>query len=100
MSAVEYIEPQLLSGHQAARTSDVWSLGVTLHRALSGEGLYGEMPASDPLLCVRRVLSSAPRISRALSVAEAEVVARCVMADRADRAQLALEVAESLERLL
>jgi serine/threonine protein kinase len=100
MSAVEFLEPQLLSGHAAARTSDVWSLGVTLHRALSGEGVYGEMPSGDPLLCVRRVLSSAPTISPSLAAADAEIVARCLMAERADRPQLALDVAESLEALL
>jgi eukaryotic-like serine/threonine-protein kinase len=100
VSSVEYLEPMLLSGNPAARTSDVWALGVTLHRALSGEGVYGEMPTSDPLLCVRRVLSSPPRMSSRLSDDAARIIARCVEPDPADRPQTALEFAESLEPLL
>jgi serine/threonine protein kinase len=99
MSSVEYLEPAMLSGSFAARSSDIWSLGVTLHRALSGEGVYGDMPTSDPLLCVRRVLSSPPRMSSRLSDDEATIIARCVEPDPAARPETALEFAESLERL-
>ena len=49
IGAVEYVEPDLLTGHPASRASDIWSLGVTLHRALTGAGLYGEMPCRRPL---------------------------------------------------
>jgi serine/threonine protein kinase len=100
MSSVEYLEPMLLTGNPATRTSDVWSLGVTLHRALSSEGVYGDMPTGDPLLCVRRVLGSRPRLSSRLADTDARIIARCLEPDPADRPQTALELAESLDRLL
>lgn len=98
MSAVEYVDPALLSGEPATRATDVWALGVTLHRALTGEGVYGDLPANDPLLSVRRVLSSRPQLSEGLGTSDAEVIARCLDADPGGRPQTALELAEALER--
>jgi eukaryotic-like serine/threonine-protein kinase len=100
LGAVEYLDPALLSGQAATRASDVWSLGVTLHRALSGEGVYGEMSTSDPLLCVRRVLTGRPRMSDRIHAEDATVIAHCVETDPADRPRTALELAEALTRLL
>jgi len=97
MTAVEYLEPSVLSGHPAGRTSDVWSLGLTLHRALSGEGAYGELPENDPLFCVRRVLSGRPALSADLLPSDADLIARCVDSDPGRRPQTALELAEMLE---
>ena len=99
LSAVEYTEPTLLSGEAASPANDIWSLGVTLHRALTGEGIYGVMPDNDPLLCVRKVLSEPPTISPALSTAEAAVVARCLETDPAARPSSAAALADELEAL-
>ena len=38
IGSVEYIDPAILSGERAGRPSDLWSLGVTLHRAITGTG--------------------------------------------------------------
>jgi eukaryotic-like serine/threonine-protein kinase len=99
IGAVEYVEPDLLTGHPASRASDIWSLGVTLHRALTGTGLYGEMPADDPLLCVRKVLSRSPQLSDALDPAAAAIVLSCLAPSADDRPKDALVLAEDLERL-
>jgi eukaryotic-like serine/threonine-protein kinase len=99
MSAVEYLDPALLSGEPATRATDVWALAVTLHRGLSGEGVYGELPANDPLLSVRRVLGGKPRLSERLGPADAAVISRC-LSEPANRPRTALELAEELDRLL
>jgi serine/threonine protein kinase len=78
MSSVEYTDPDLLHGEPPATHHDVWSLGTVLHRVLSGSGVYGELPPTDALLALRRILSSEPTISPALPPALADVVRACL----------------------
>lgn len=78
MTDVEYIDPALLSGEVAAAHHDVWSLGITLHHALTGDGVYGDMPENDPLLCVRKVMSKRPVLSDRLEAADAAIIASCL----------------------
>ncbi len=99
IGAVEYVEPNMLTGQAASRASDIWSLGVTLHRALTGDGVYGEMPLNDPLLCVRKVLSGRPKLCQGLTDAESALVARCLAPLPEDRPRDALALAQELEAL-
>jgi serine/threonine protein kinase len=99
VGSVEFLDPAILRGERASRGSDVWSLGVTLHRALSGSGLYGPLPDTDPLLGIRKVLSSTPQLSPRLSAAEAEVVRACLAPDPADRPPTAAALAERVAAL-
>ena len=55
--SVAYIDPAVLAGEVASPASDIWSLGATLHFALTGAGVHGDLPVHDPLLAVRRVLT-------------------------------------------
>lgn len=93
---VEYVDPLLLAGETATTANDIWSLGITLHRALTGVGVYGPMPEDDPLLCVRKVLSKRPVLSDALVPTDAAIIARCLDSSLTDRVRTALEVAETL----
>lgn len=99
IDGVEYIEPGLLAGDLAAPASDIWSLGVTAHRALTGVGVFGELPDDDPLLCVRRVLTRRPELSPDLPEPVAAVIAECLREERADRPATALALAERWEAL-
>lgn len=99
MTAVEYIDPVLLSGGSPSPASDLWSLAMTLHRALAGEGVYGNLPESDPLLCIRTVLSKPPSLSARLTQDERELVARCLAPDAAGSTPDAARLAESLEAM-
>ena len=37
-TSVEFLDPSLLLGEPPSRATDIWALGATLHRALSGTG--------------------------------------------------------------
>lgn len=99
IGSVEYLDPAIMRGERASRSSDIWALGVTLHRVLTGTGVYGDLPDRDPLLAVRRVLSSPPTLDPGLSEAEAAVVRRCLDPDPAARYRTAAELADALDAL-
>jgi eukaryotic-like serine/threonine-protein kinase len=97
-TSIEFLDPALLRGDSPSRATDIWALGATAHRALSGTGLYGELPERQPLLAIRRVQSSSPVLSPTLSAGESQVVAAC-LAGPAERPQTALEVATRIAAL-
>jgi serine/threonine protein kinase len=99
IGSVEFMDPGIMRGARASRASDIWSLGVTLHRALTGTSLYGELADDEPLLAMRKVLSSPPVVSPDLPVAAADLIKACLAADPADRPPTALVVAERIESL-
>jgi serine/threonine protein kinase len=99
VSSVEYVDPSILQGDRASRASDVWSLGMTLHRAVTGRGVYGELPENDPLLALRRVLSSKPEVDASLDAPIAELVRRCLEPEPTRRPATALDVAIALADL-
>src|SRR4029450_1858112 len=99
IGSVEYLDPAILAGERAGRSSDLWSIGVTLHRAITGEGVYGELPENEPLVAIRKVLSSDPVLSDRLSDEERALIEACLAPDAADRPATALEVAERIDAL-
>jgi eukaryotic-like serine/threonine-protein kinase len=97
-ASVEYLDPALLRGERPSRATEVFALGATLHRALTGTGLYGELPDSEPLLAIRRVMSADPAIAPGLSDAEAELIRAC-LAPVGERPATAQDVADRLQAL-
>ncbi len=96
---VEYLDPLLLTGGVGSRSSDIWSIGVTLHRAVSGQGIYGEMP-HDPLVAIRTVLTQPPAIDPSIPADLADIIQACLASDQAERPETALLLAEHLESLI
>jgi eukaryotic-like serine/threonine-protein kinase len=96
---IGYVDPHLIRGDRPSRASDIFSLGATLHFALAGEGLYGPLPAADPLLAMRRVVSHPPEISTALDPQAREIIAWAIAANPAERPATALQFAERIEDL-
>jgi serine/threonine protein kinase len=96
---IGYLDPGLIRGGRPSRASDVFSLGATLHYAVAGEGLYGPLPADDPLLAMRRVTSQPPVISERVDPDIGAVIAWAIAADPAARPETALRLAERIEEL-
>ncbi len=80
-SSVEFLDPDVIGGARPSRRTEVWALGATIHRALAGSGLYGELPDAQPLLAIRKVLASKPQVDPKLRHDEAELVRQCLAAD-------------------
>jgi eukaryotic-like serine/threonine-protein kinase len=96
---LEFRDPDLLAGAAPSRRTEVWALGATIHHALTGAGLYGELPAHDPLRAVRAVvLGPRPQLRPDLDPAAAELVRDCT-ADGAARLRTAADVADRLADL-
>ncbi|GAA4320574.1 serine/threonine-protein kinase [Klenkia terrae] len=98
-ASVEYVDPAILQGQRPSRGSEVFALGATLHRALTGVGLYGELPANEPLLAIRRVLAAEPVLGPGMSAEEAAVVQAC-LAPLGQRPGTTAEVSELVRRMV
>jgi eukaryotic-like serine/threonine-protein kinase len=97
---LEYTDPALIRGERASRASDIWSLGLTLHRALAQVSAYpGLNPESGALPAIRRILSGGPEISTRIDPGAAELIRACVAPDPSDRPATALALAEQIEAL-
>ena len=97
-TSVEYLDPSLLLGEPPSRATDIWALGATLHRALSGKGLYGELPERQPLLAIRRVQTTPPALDPVLTADEAALVHACLAAP-GSRPATALRVADRIAEI-
>lgn len=97
LPSVEFTDPALLRGEPPATAVDVWSLGATLHWFAAGVGLYGGLPIHDPLMTLRRVLSSPPQVSPDLPPGIADLIRSC-LADPGSR-PTAGKFADRLEAL-
>ncbi|MGH3825256.1 MAG: protein kinase domain-containing protein [Pseudonocardiaceae bacterium] len=98
LESVEFVDPALLRGDRPSRATEVWALGASLHKALTGDGLYGELPGNSPLLAIRKVMSTQPILSDSLAAGEAALLRDCLTPTER-RLPSAAAVAERLLRL-
>jgi serine/threonine protein kinase len=97
--SVEYLDPAIIRGEMPGRATDIFALGATLHRALTGTGLYGELPTNNTMLAMRRVLSHTPEISPNLPAGVREVIASAIDPNQAARSATAAGLAASIDAL-
>ncbi|QNS04394.1 serine/threonine-protein kinase [Streptomyces xanthii] len=92
----QYMAPEQAAGSDGVTAAtDVFSLGQTVAFAALGEPLYGSGPAASVLY---RIVHDAPDLER-LPEEVRPILARCLAADPAERADLAEVVAWCRERL-
>ncbi|WP_068269320.1 serine/threonine-protein kinase [Aldersonia kunmingensis] len=77
-TSVEFIDRDLFYGGVPSRESDIYALGATINRALSGEGLYGDLPVNQPILAIRAVQAGAAQVSERLEPDVADLVRACL----------------------
>jgi len=98
-ASVEFLDPALIRGAAPSRASDIFALGATLHRALTGKGLYGDLPRDNTMVAMRRVLSRDAEISAGLDPATSAVIGAAISTDPAGRPATAEEFAGRVEAL-
>ncbi|MGH1490401.1 MAG: serine/threonine-protein kinase [Acidimicrobiales bacterium] len=96
VSTIEYLPPELIQGQQASRASDIWAIGATLHKALTGLPLYPDLPTESLVAALRHILNERPTLGDALRNGERKIIEATVAADPADRPATAHEVADKI----
>ncbi len=91
------LDPDLLSGEETSRSSDVWALGATLHIALSDRPLYPGIEKDAAVTAIQRILYSRPEIDPNINPDVAEVIRSCLESDPAARPSTAAELADRLQ---
>ncbi|HUJ66110.1 MAG TPA: hypothetical protein VLX59_11265 [Acidimicrobiales bacterium] len=91
------LDPNLLAGEESSRASDIWSLGATLHLALSERSLYPGIEADAPVTAVQRLLFTRPEVDPDLPSEVADVIRTCLQPDAGVRPATAGEVADRLQ---
>lgn len=97
LHSVGYVDPAVIKGDQPSRASDIYSLGATLHFALTGRGVHPDLPENDAVMAVRRVLRDAPQLADELDEVTRRVIVGCLDADPALRPLTAEGLAEQLD---
>lgn len=96
VASLEYVDPALLRGAPASRQTDIWSLGLVLHRAVAGRGAYRGITATDTLGALREYLHARPEPDAGLDEGHRRVIERCVAADPSERFATAEELADAI----
>jgi hypothetical protein len=96
VGTLAYADPRLIHGDPAGRASDVWSLGATLHAAVTGSQLLGQIPNTHLVAAIEHVLRAEVTVAPHCPAAIAAVVARATRPDRTERYATAAELAEEL----
>ncbi len=93
------VDPDLLRGESPSRSSDIWSLGATLHRTLTQRPLYQGIDSDPPVTAVQRIMFTRPEPDPSLDDALRELVHSCMATDPAERPRTASDLAERLSGL-
>ena len=96
IGSIEYLAPELIQGQAATRATDIWALGATMHKVLTGRPIYPDVPDGSLLQALRFLLSEQPTLNETLREDERDLIAKTLSADPVDRPQTAIEFAHQV----
>ena len=96
IGSIEYLAPELIQGQNASRATDIWALGATMHKVLTGRPIYPNLPDSGLLQALRYLLSEQPTLNDTLRDDERALIATTLSADPVERPPTAREFADSV----
>jgi len=95
-TTISTLDPDLLRGFGANRSTDLWALGATLHACLSTKPLFPGLDSDPPVVAVQKVLYSEPEVDPGLPKELGSLVASCLSWDPAGRPPSASAFAQAL----
>ena len=96
IGSLQFIDPDLIWGGKASRSTDIWSLGITLHCVLSDLPPLGDIPQDSLLAAFRHVVHNQPTLDHSFEPELLGVVDRC-LAPVDKRFETALDLADALD---
>ena len=96
IGSLQFIDPDLVWGGKASRSTDIWSLGITLHCALSDIAPFGEIPTDNLLSAFRHVVHTQPTLDHSFEPELLGVIHQC-LAPVDKRFETALALANELD---
>jgi eukaryotic-like serine/threonine-protein kinase len=100
MANVDYVDPAIIRGAPAGRSSDVYSLGAVLHFVLTGRSLYPQLDGADAMTAVRTVLRDGPLVDHALAERDSDLIMSMISRDIAARPSDAAAVAAAVDEMV
>ncbi|MDQ6837919.1 MAG: hypothetical protein M3137_06175 [Actinomycetota bacterium] len=97
---LDTVDPAVARGERPSRASDLWALGATIHRAVTGQLLHPDLPGDEPIVALQRVAFEPVRLADHLDPALAATVASCVARNPAQRPPTAVALADHLDTLV
>lgn len=94
-----FLDPDVLRGAPASRSSDLFSLGATLHFAASGRSLYPHLDESLPATALSTIMDHPPTVAAGLPEPIERIVRQCIDPHADDRPTTAGELATRLDAL-
>lgn len=97
VSAIECLPTTVLYGDEASRTSDIWGLAATLHKALTGKSVYGMIPKESVRAAIQFLLDRQPAVDDSIGANLRPVLKRALASEPEERYATAAEFADALE---
>lgn len=101
LGSVHYISPEQANGHRAERTSDIYSLGITLFEMLTGDvPFHGEKDVSVALKHISTPLPIPKEVCPEIPTALSDIIRKATQKDKSERYQNVDAFKENLLRSL
>ncbi len=94
--SIGFMAPEVARGQPATVLSDIFSVGATIHRVLTGRCLFPDMPRDHLQTALRHVAVTLPHVHPSLPEPVHEIVSACTAIRPEERPQSAQEIARQL----